>query len=146
MLSHLLAFALASTNPAPTAVRPIVPVVETAVANALHERLMGTVHAMGMAGDAISHDDVTSFVASLFPKGQTFAQTKQVLRDHNLGELRMFKGMQMMPNGKMYVTRFDLMKGMSSEVYVVIDFDFVGTNEQDMVLSDTKAFLDATSM
>ena len=146
MLAHLLAFALATGDPSVPPTRPLVRVVETAVANALHERLMGTVHAMGMAGDAISHDDVTAFVAPLFPKGQTFAQTQKVLRDHNLGQLKMFKGTQMMPNGKMYATRFDLMKGMSSEVYVIIDFDFVGTTEQDMVLSDTKAYLQATSM
>ena len=147
VLSHLLAFALTvASPPLHPAAGPIVRVVEPSIAEALHARLMGTVRAMGVAGDAISHDDVTPFVAPLFPKGQTFAQTRQVLRDHNLGQLKMFKGTQMMSNGKTYVARFDLMKGMASEVFVVIDFDFTGTNEQDMVLSDTKAFLEATSM
>ena len=119
---------------------------EATPASALRQKLMDTVHAMGTKGDMVAHDDVSSIIAPLFPAGQSFAATQQVVKQYRLGQLRMFKGTQMMPNGKMYATRFSLVSGMISDVYVIIDFDFVGTNEQDMVLQTTKAFLQSTSM
>ena len=112
----------------------------------LRDALMDKLKGMNAANTGVFHDDITPLVAPLFPPGQTFAETQAILRRQDLGQLKMFKGKQDMTDGKMYATMFMVVDGMASEVYVVIDFDFVGDNESTMVLKKTKAFLRATSM
>ena len=126
--------------------RAVIPIIDIAKPDDIRTKLMETLHAMNATSTGIFHDDISAIVAPMFPPGQSFAETQRVLRQNNLGELTMFRGTQDMQNGKMYATRAGLMGGMVSDVDIIIDFDFVGTNEKNMVLQSTKAFLHGTGM
>ena len=148
MIAHLLATALAF-GLTPRAAAPATPLHLVAAADhndSLRDVLMDKLNGMNAANTGVFHDDITPLVTPLFPPGQTFAETQAILRRQDLGQLKMFKGKQDMTDGKMYATMFMVVDGMASEVYVVIDFDFVGDSESTMVLKKTKAFLRATSM
>jgi hypothetical protein len=107
--------------------------------------LMDRFHWMNDTKQGIFQDDVTSIVAPYFPPGQTFAETKKIIKEQDLGTLQKFKGLDE-PGGRMYVSKFSLMNGMFSQVYVVLDFDFVGQNETDMVVRKVGGFLRANAM
>lgn len=118
----------------------------TAPTRTLHDVLMEKFHAMNAASKGIFHDDVTYVVAPIFPVGQRMSETKRIIAEQKLGALRIFKGEQDVTQGTMYVTKFYLMDAMFSHVEVVIDFDFEGTSETDMVLRKMNAFIDASNM
>ena len=81
-----------------------------------------------MRAKASSATEVWSAVAKYFPQGQPLAETETVIQQQDLGHLQPFKGSQKSADGAMYVTRFSLMNGAFSEVYVVLNFEFTGTN------------------
>ena len=112
----------------------------------LHERLMSKFTTMNAAGTGIFHEDVSCAVAPMFPLGQTFDRTSEIARRQGLGNLRPFRGKQMPGPGRMFVARTSLMNKMFSDVYVVVDFDFDGPDEQHLVLKKVEAFLDASNM
>ncbi len=153
MLAALLALALLSaTGPAPVMPADKAPValVEEAIpTESLHDALiaplMDRFHFMNDTKQGIFQDDVTSIIAPYFPPGQPFAETKKILEEEHLGPLQKFKGLDE-PGGKMFVSKFSLMYGMFSEVYVVLHFDFVGQSEEDMVVRKTDGFLRSGAM
>ncbi|MDR3461943.1 MAG: hypothetical protein P4L76_06495 [Beijerinckiaceae bacterium] len=112
----------------------------------LHDVLMEKFHTMNAASKGIFHDDITEAVSPIFPLGQRMSDTKRIIDEQKLGSLRLFKGEQDAAQGTMYVTKFYLMDAMFSHVEVVIDFDFEGPNEANMVLRKMNAFIDASSM
>jgi hypothetical protein len=114
--------------------------------DALTAPLMNKIHSMNDAGEGIFQEDVTSIVAPYFPPGQTFAETQKILKDQDLGSLRKFRGMQDHPGTTMYVARFNLMYGTFTQVYVVLNFDFAGGSEANMVLTKAGGFLRAGGM
>ena len=107
--------------------------------------LMSEFYSMNDTRRGVFQEDVTSILAPYFPPGQSFAETQKIIRDENLGSLQRFKGKQDADAGTMYVTRFSLMLGMFSEVYVVLHFDFEGSSEEDMVVKKIRAFLRGNS-
>ncbi|WP_020174997.1 hypothetical protein [Methyloferula stellata] len=117
-----------------------------ALRDALTAPLMNKIHSMNDAGEGIFQVDVTSIVAPYFPAGQTFAETQKVLKEQDLGSLRKFQGMQDHPGTTMYVARFNLMYGAFTQVYVVLNFDFAGGSENNMVLTKAGGLLRAGGM
>jgi len=112
----------------------------------LMDNLMDKFHAMNDAGQGIFQHDVSPLIEAYFPPGQPFAETVRILRDQNLGTLTKFKGMQDPAGGTMYVTKFNLMNGMFSEVYVVLNFDFEGKTEAGMTVKKATAMLRGGNM
>ncbi len=108
--------------------------------------LMDKFHAMNDAQQGIFQEDISLFIAPFFPPGQAFAETQKVLKEQDLGGLQKFKGMQDHPGATMYVARFNLMYGTFTQVYVVLNFDFAGNSEADMVLTKAGGFLRAGGM
>ncbi len=102
--------------------------------------LMDKFHDMNAAKQGIFQEDISAIVGAYFPPGQSFVETQRIIREQNLGSLMLFKGMQDSP-GTMYVSRFDLMNGMFSEVYVVLNFDFAGKTETDMTVTKAGGYL-----
>ncbi len=114
--------------------------------DSLMGKLMSEFYSMNDTRQGVFQEDVTSILAPYFPPGQPFAETEKILQDENLGTLQRFEGKQDADAGTMYVTKFTLMLGMYSEVYVVLHFDFAGSSESDMVVKKIRAFLRGGSM
>lgn len=114
--------------------------------DSLMGKLMSEFYSMNDERRGVFQEDVTSILAPYFPPGQPFLETEKILRDEDLGTLQRFEGKQDADAGKMYVTKFTLMLGMYSEVYVVLHFDFAGSSESDMVVKKIRAFLRGGSM
>ncbi|WP_020173761.1 hypothetical protein [Methyloferula stellata] len=114
--------------------------------NSLMGKLMSEFYSMNDTRQGVFQDDVTAILAPYFPPGQRFSETEKILHDEDLGTLQRFEGKQDADAGTMYVTRFTLMLGMYSEVYVVLHFDFAGSSESDMVVKKIRAFLRGGSM
>jgi len=112
----------------------------------LVDNLMDKFHAMNAAGQGIFQHDVSPLIRAYFPPGQPFAETVRILREQDLGTLTKFKGMQDPAGGTMYVAKFNLMNGMFSEVYVVLNFDFEGETEAGMTLKKATAMLRGGNM
>lgn len=110
----------------------------------LRKNLMDSFAAMNSANKGIFHDDVSSVVAPYFPLGQTFADTQTVIAAQHIGPLKPFKGKQI--GGPMYVTKLNLMAETFGDIDVVLDFEFSGHTESDMVLTKVKAYVRATNM
>ncbi len=159
MLAVFLAFALATAgspqgimqaNPSHGDVATFVLAEDIAPRENLRTSLMAPLmdkfHAMNDAGQGIFQHDITSIVAPYFPPGQRFADTQRILKEQNLGTLQKFQGMQDSPGATMYVAKFSLMNGTFSEVYVVLNFDFAGKSEADMVVTKAGGFLRAGAM
>ncbi len=147
MLAAVLALVLGCSQAAPCqAGRPPPLVVAAAVPSTLRDALMAKYNAMNDGDQGIFHDDVTPLVASYFPKGQTFAETQRMIEDQKLGPLMPFKGRYDRGKGRMYVSMFSVMTQMFSSASVVVDFDFSGTSERTMVLTNVSAYLQATNM
>ena len=152
MISFLFAIALNAIGPAPhrppvaALSRPLRRAAADAPTPDIGQTLMTKFHAMEDAKQGVFHDEVTPLVAAYFPPGQTFAETQAILEQQHLGTLKPFKGTLDPSEGKMYVTTFSLMLKMFSDVYVVLDFDFDGTTQPDMVLRRMRAFLSANNM
>ncbi len=151
MLAILVAFALSSAEPAVrSAAPPFILAEDIAPAKGLrddlHERLMGKVHAMNDAGKGIFQDDISSLLTPYFPAGQSFADTRKVIDKMNLGTLQKFKGNPDPSGGTIYVTKFSVMDGMFTDVYVVLNFDFEGTTEADMKVKKATAFIRGSNM
>ena len=150
MLAWFLAASLVATTPGTGLARQAAPHFAlaqlAAPARPLRDVLMDRFHAMNAAEQGIFHQDISDVVAPYFPLGQSFAATKTMIKQQNLGILRPFKGDQPEPDGMMYVTRFSLMDAMFSDVYIVLDFDFEGRSEADMVLRKTSASIRAANM
>jgi hypothetical protein len=119
---------------------------ETSLRKTLMDRLMDKFHTMNDARQGFFQDDISTMVAPYFPPGQSFAETQKVIKEQNLGQLQKFEG-QPDPNGDtMYVTKFNLMSGMFSQVYVVLNFDFDGTTETNMTVQKTTAYIRGGNM
>lgn len=159
MLAVFLAFALSSAATLPSVAQAapsyenpahLVLADDTVPAKNLRDSLMAPLmdkfHAMNDAGQGIFQHDVTAMVAPYFPPGQPFAETQRILKEQDLGTLQKFKGMQDSPGATMYVAKFSLMNGTFSEVYVVLNFDFAGQSEADMVVKKAGGFLRAGAM
>jgi hypothetical protein len=112
----------------------------------IRRKIMGEIHYMNDTEQGIFHHDVTKTLAPYFPHGQAMRDTEAVIADHQLGALRKFKGEEDPSEGTMYMTSFEMMAGMGSNVYVVIDFDFDGATRDTMVLRRMKAFVRAKAM
>jgi hypothetical protein len=111
----------------------------------LMDRLMDKFHAMNDAEQGFFQDDISPIVAPYFPPGQPFAETAKVIHEQNLGQLQKFKGMQD-PGTTAYVSRFSLMSGMFSEVYIVLNFEFEGSSEANMTVKKTTAYIRGGNM
>ena len=111
----------------------------------LHKMLMGKFDAMNTKSEGIFREDVTPSLAAYFPVGQPIAETRKIIADQKLGTLKPFKGINDPGMGTMFVSKFDLTSAMFSHVYVVLDFDFEGS-EPDMKLKMMKAYLRASNM
>ena len=107
---------------------------------------MSTFHAMDAANRGIFQNDISTVVAPYFPPGQPFDKVKDTIESQKLGSLQPFKGKHDAIGGAMYVTRFSLMTGAFSEVYVVLNLDFTGKNEGDMVLQRAGGFIRGSNM
>jgi len=105
---------------------------------------MDSFEAMNAAGKGIFHDDVSGVVASYFPLGQPFAETQKVVAAQHIGPLKPFTGKQV--SGTMYVTKLNLMAETFGDVDVVLDFEFSGRTESDMILTKVKAYVRAMNM
>lgn len=114
---------------------------EVAPAGGLNDSLMGKFHSMNDVGQGICQVDISPMIAAYFPVGQSFSETQKVIRKQHMGLLQKFKGMQDPAGGTKYVTRFSLLNGLFSEVYIVVDLNFEGRTEADMVLKKATAFL-----
>jgi hypothetical protein len=161
LLAFLLAFALFSGNGLArfehadgsylVPVEDIAPIEgfapkeDIAPIEGLHDRLMEEFYGMNRDRRGVFQDDVTAMIAPYFPPGQSFAETEKLVREQQLGTLQKFKGMQD-PDGTMFVTKFSLMTGMFSEVYVVLHFDFHGTTDADMTLKRVAGYIRGGSM
>ena len=111
----------------------------------LHKMLMEKFDAMNRTDQGIFHEDITPSVSDYFPVGQPMSETKRIIAEQHLGALKPFKGTNDPGMGTMFVTRFDLMSHVFSNVYVVLDFDYDGSGP-DMKLTHMKAFLRAANM
>ncbi len=152
MLAFLLAFALVSQGQSPLLQHKSAPALILAndataagLRKNLMDRLMDKFHSMNDAGQGFFQDDISPIVASYFQPGQPFMETAKVIHDQNLGQLQKFKGMQD-PGTTDYVSKFNLMSGMFSEVYVVLNFEFEGQTEADMVLKKATAYIRGGNM
>jgi hypothetical protein len=149
LLAFLLAFAVLSANGEPHVEHVdgshLVLVEDVAPMEGLYDRLMDEFHTMNRERRGVFQDDITPMIAPYFPPGQPFAETEKLVREQKLGTLQKFKGMQD-PDGTMYVTKFSLMTGMFSEVYVVLHFDFQGTTDADMTLKRVAGYIRGGSM
>ena len=112
----------------------------------LRDALMGKFHAMDAANRGIFQDDISPLVASYFPVGEPFGEVEKMIRDQGLGSLHLFKGKHDPAEGTMYVTQFSLMTGAFSTVYIVLDLDFAGRTEGDMVLKKAGGFIRGSNM
>ena len=112
----------------------------------IRDKLMAKMHGMNAAQQGIFSEDVTEVVAPYFPAGQPLKTTEAVLAREGLGSLRKFRGEQDPSQGSMYVSSFDLMNGMGSTVYVVIDFDLDGDTRSTMTVRTVRAFIRSKSM
>ncbi len=151
MFALLIAFALFSTAFPAQPTGPHFSLAEDiAPANGLrddlHARLMGKVHAMNDAGQGIFQDDISVLLTPYFPAGQAFSETRQVIAKMNLGTLQKFKGKPDPAGGTMYVTKFSVMDGMFTDVYVVLNFTFEGQTEADMKVKKATAFIRGSNM
>jgi hypothetical protein len=150
LFALLLAFALFSAH-GPARFEPAdashIVLAEDAVApiEGLLGRLMDEFYGMNRDRRGVFQDDITPMIAPYFPPGQPFAETERIVREQKLGTLQKFKGMQD-PDGTMFVTKFSLMTGMFSEVYVVLHFDFAGTTDTGMTLKKVAGFIRGGSM
>lgn len=151
MLAFLLALALASSgHPSmPERSVPAIVMADDATSEGLRknlmDRLMDKFHAMNDAEQGFFQDDISPIVAPYFPPGQPFAETAKVIHEQNLGQLQKFKGMQD-PGTTAYVSRFSLMSGMFSEVYIVLNFEFEGSSEANMTVKKTTAYIRGGNM
>jgi hypothetical protein len=153
VLSFFLAFTLVLVGPSASIQRsPAAEIIllgdsapATGLRKNLMDRLMDKFHAMNDAKQGFFQDDISPIVASYFPPGQPFAETQKVIHDQNLGELKKFKGMQE-PGITQYVSKFSLMNGMFSEVYIVLNFEFVGQTEADMTVKKAIAYIRGGNM
>jgi hypothetical protein len=150
--AFLLAFALASLAQPAFLQHKSAPALvlaedatSTGLRKSLMDRLMDKFHSMNAAGQGFFQDDISPIVAPYFPPGQPLAETAQVIHDQNLGELQKFKGMQE-PGTTAYVSKFSLMSGMFSEVYIVLNFEFEGQTEASMILKKTTAYIRGGNM
>ena len=146
LAATLLVLGNTSGNAGPPAGSEASQSANVTTARDLRKELMERASALQAAHHGIFREDVTATVLPAFPVGQTMAETEAILARQKLGTLRMFKGQQMPSEGTMYVSTFTLMSGMSSQIYVVLDFDYDGTKPDDMVLRKVKAFIRATNM
>lgn len=115
-------------------------------ANDVHQMLMRKFEAMNDTDQGIFHDDVTALLAPVFPVGQLQAETRKIVAEQKLGELRPFMGTNDTGMGDMFVTRFDLVGRLSEHVYVVVDFDFDKASDGKSRLKQMKAFFRAPAM
>jgi hypothetical protein len=150
MISALLALSLlhadARSHPVTTAV-PMIDIADSmTIRGDIADVMMKKFHTMAAADKGIFHDDVTAAVAPYFPVGQPIAETRRIAQEQKLGPLKPFKGSMNPGADMMFVTKLDLMSEMFSNVYVVFDFDFAGTNDADMVLKGMRAYLKAGNM
>jgi len=111
----------------------------------LMDRLMDKFHAMNDAQQGFFQDDISPIIAPYFPPGQPYAETQKVIQDQKLGELKKFEGMQE-PGSTQYVSRFSLMNGMFSEVYIVLNFDFAGQTQAGMTVKKATAYIRGGNM
>lgn len=137
--------------------RRVIPIAETGKASEhelarnkpdkdLREILMDKFHAMDAANRGIFQDDISAVVAPYFPPGQPFDEVRKTIERQKLGSLQPFRGKHDAIRGAMYVTRFSLMTGAFSEVYIVLDLDFTGETEADMVLQKAGGFIRGSNM
>jgi len=152
LLAFLLAFALASPehpSPRQPGSAPALILADDATAASLRknlmDRLMDKFHSMNDAGQGFFQDDISPIVAPYFPPGQPFAETAKVIHDQKLGRLQKFQGMQEQGTTD-YVSKFSLMGGMFSEVYIVLNFEFEGQTEANMVVKKTTAYIRGGNM
>lgn len=111
----------------------------------LKTMLMDKVDAMNARSEGIFHHDVTPDVAPYFPIGQSMSETKRIVAEQKLGELKPFKGTNDPGMGTMFVAKSDLVSHVFSHVYVVLDFDYAGV-APDMKLIAMKAYMRAGNM
>jgi hypothetical protein len=124
----------------------LVHAADTMPAGSLRAEMMAKFHSMNDAGNGIFSDDISAAVAKYFPPGQSLMETEKVIQQQDLGHLQPFKGSGHPADGAMYVTRFSLMSGTFSEVYIVLNFEFSGTTRDDMVVKKARAFIRGSNM
>lgn len=112
----------------------------------LRRMLMGEFDAMNAASQGIFHEDVTASLAPYFPVGQPLAETRKIIAEQHLGALHNYMGVNDSGMGTMFVTRFDLVSGMSAHISVVVDFDYDQAGGEQARLTHMKAFLRAANM
>ena len=112
----------------------------------LKAKLMGKFDAMNAKREGIFHEDVTPTVAPYFPAGQPIADTRKIIAEQHLGEFVPFKGKMMADENAPFPTKFHLMGAQYSQVEVIFDFDFDGTNETNFKVKSVHAYLRGTSM
>lgn len=101
---------------------------------------------MNDKNEGIFHEDISAAVAPYFPAGQPIAETRKVIAEQKLGELRAFKGKMMASETAPFATSFRLMGAQYSQVEVVLHFDFKGDSDSNYTVKSVHAYFRGTSM
>jgi hypothetical protein len=144
--AFLLLLSGLAIDPGTRADAALVRAADTMPVGSLRAQVMTKFHSMNDAGNGIFSDDISAAVAKYFPHGQPLKETERVIQQQDLGHLQPFKGSGNPGDGAMYVTRFSLMSGTFSEVYVVLNFEFAGKTRDDMVVKKAMAFIRGSNM
>lgn len=125
---------------------PLVHTVQAAESGDLDGKIMTHIHKMNADGHGIFNEDISAIVAPYFPIGISFAAAEDRARRENLRPLAPYRGHKGPGTGAMYVTTFDMMKGMASSVFVAVYLTFEPDATGQQVLKATAAYLRASDM
>ena len=124
----------------------LVRVADTGEQGDLHKQLMGKYLSMNAKHEGIFHENITPTVEKYFPVGQPIAETKKIIAEQHLGELKPYMGKPMADEGSPFATTFHVTDKNFTEVAVVLHIGFSGHDESDFKVKTVHAFLRGTGM